>query len=83
MMGKWADSGYEYLYQGDFDRALEHFRKGAEENDAESCFGIVELYGNAKPKDPAEREKAVKEETEMLEKAARLGHGKAIVRLSW
>ena len=82
IMGKWADLGYEYLYRGDFDRALEHFRYGAAENDAESCWGIVELYDSGKPEDRAEREKAVKEAEEMLLQAARLGYGKAKFRLS-
>ena len=76
-MAEWADKGYAYLYDGDFDNALICFRKGAEEQDAAACFGIVELYDNCKPKDPAEREKAVKEAAEMLAEAARLGHEKA------
>jgi hypothetical protein len=81
-MGKQADKGYEYLYAGDFDNALEHFRAGAAEQDAQSCWGIVELYDNSKPGDPVEREKAIRESEEMLAEAARLGHGKAIFRLS-
>ena len=80
-MAEWADKGYAYLYDGDFDNALICFRKGAEEQDATACFGIVELYDNCKPKDPAEREKAVKEAAEMLAEAARLGHEKARQRL--
>ena len=79
-MGKWADEGYVYLYDGDFDKALECFRKGAEDKDTAACFGIVELYDNCKPKDPAEREKAIKEAEAMLTEAARLGHEKAELR---
>jgi TPR repeat protein len=77
-----ANQGYEYLYGGDFDKALECFRKGAEENDAESCWGIVELYESGKPKDQKARKEAEAEAIEMCIRAASLGHAKAEYKLS-
>ena len=76
-MGKWVDSGYEYLYAGNFDKALEHFRRGALENDPAACWGIVELYDSCMPKDPVAKEAARKEQADMCARAAELGHGKA------
>ena len=81
-MGNWADLGYEHLYNGDFDKALDCFRKGAEENDMYACWGIVELYDSVKPKDPVEKAEAEKEQVDMCVKAAALGHEKAKWRLS-
>ena len=80
-MAKWADLGYEHLYDKEFDKALDCFRKGAEENDMYACWGIVELYDSVKPKDPAEKAEAEKEQADMCAKAAALGHGKAVQRI--
>ena len=85
-MGEWADLGYNYAYglgcEQSFDKALEYFRQGAEENDAAACWGVVELYDSCLPKDEEAREEALKEAFQMCVRAALLGHGKAALALS-
>jgi TPR repeat protein len=82
----WGELGYDYLYgmgaERDFDKALECFHKGAELDDPEACFGIVELYESCKPIDPQAKKESEQEAVKMCARAMLLGHKEAPYALS-